>query len=136
MEGNHSQSCSQPHSAASRHNSVSETTLSLLTNHPQLAQQPRHHPRSKSKVPCSSSVIFFVLEKNFRSHGADAKSKPAPSQENFNQFLLLLVLMGNYTLESADKVHRFLPADFFIHQCHYTAVQLLIFLSQTNMSLN
>lgn len=80
--------------------------------------------------------FFFVLEKNFRSHGADAKSKPAPSQENFNQFLLLLVLMGNYTLESADKVHRFLPADFFIHQCHYTAVQLLIFLSQTNMSLN
>lgn len=43
---------------------------------------------------------------------------------------------GGITLAAVDKVHRFLSADFFIRQCYCTAVQLLIFLSPANKSLN
>lgn len=43
---------------------------------------------------------------------------------------------GGITLAAVDKAHGFLSADFFIRQRYCPAVQLLIFLSPANKSLN
>lgn len=66
-------------------------------------------------------ICDFVLERDFRSHGADAKYKPAPSERSLKQFLLLLVLRGDYIgicRQSAQiPSSRFLHLPVSLHSC-------------------
>lgn len=121
MEGNHSQS-----RAAYSPLSCFQAQFSLW-NHtfpsckPSSAQQPLDHPVSKCKG-ATLIICDFLLEWDFRSHGADAKFKPAPSEGSFNQqFLLLLVLMGDYIgicRQSAQiPSSRFLHLWLSLHSC-------------------
>lgn len=122
MEGNHSQSraaysplsCFQAQLSLWNYTfpSCKPSSVCPTASTPSYKQEQRDHVHH----------LWFVLERDFWSHRVDAKPKPAPCEGSFNQqFLLLLVLMGDYTgicRQSAQiPSSRFLHLPVSLHSC-------------------
>lgn len=136
MEGNHSQS-----RAAYSPLSCFQAQFSLW-NHIFPSCKPSSvcptvtTPAYKQMQRCHVHHLWFCFRAGLQISWGRCKVQACPIWRKFQTIPFAVGSQGGIALESADKVHRFLPADFFICQCHCTAVQLLIFLSPTNTSLN
>lgn len=139
-EGNHSQSraaysLAQP---PSKYSSVSETRLSLFCKPPSVfTQQPLQilsYNQVQQRCQIHHTWISFGVGLQIL-WGMQSQSLPH-LKEVLTSNSFYSWFSGGITLASVDKARRFLSAGFFIRQCYRTAVQLLIFLSPTNKSLN